>query len=313
MTRFLINRLLYAGAVLLGVTVLVFSLLHLSGDPLTGLLPPGSSPEQTASIRQQYGLDRPLPEQFATFLARAVRGDLGRSWRQGRPALDAVLERLPNTVALTAAAIALAAAIGLGLGLAAGARPGGFIDGLARLLAAIGQSIPGFWLGAILILAFAVRLRWLPSSGLDGPASLVLPTVALAAYPAAMLTRLLRASLIETLGQDFIRTARAKGLPTRVVVRGHALRNALLPALAFAGLQVGFLLSGAVVIEGVFAYPGIGQLALTAVADRDLPLIQAVALVVAVLIVGLNIAVDILARWLDPRVADATMAPSTGD
>ncbi len=312
MARFLINRLLYGGAVLLGVTVLVFSLIHLSGDPLAGLLPPGSSPEQAASIRRQYGLDRPLPEQYASFLTRALRGDFGQSWRQGRPALDAVLERLPNTIVLTALAIGLASAVGLGLGLAAGARPGGMIDIVARFLAAIGQSIPGFWLGTMLILAFAVRLRWLPSSGLDGPASLVLPTVALAAYPAAMLTRLLRASLIETLGQDFIRTARAKGLPSGAVVRGHALRNALLPALAFAGLQVGFLLGGAIVIEGVFAYPGIGQLALTAVADRDVPLIQAIALVVAALIVGLSMAVDILARWLDPRFAGATMAQAEG-
>jgi ABC-type dipeptide/oligopeptide/nickel transport system permease component len=176
------------------------------------------------------------------------------------------------------------------------------------LVAALGQAVPGFWLGTLLILVFAVRLQWLPSSGLDGPASLVLPTIALAMYPAAMLTRLLRASVIETLGQDFIRTARAKGLPQGEVLRGHAFRNALLPALAFAGLQLGFLLGGAVVIEGVFAFPGIGQLALTAVADRDVPLIQAIALVIAALIVGVGIAVDVLARWLDPRLAEPTAA-----
>ena len=305
MLRFLISRLLYGVAVLLGVSVLAFGLLHLSGDPLAGLVPPGSSPEQAASIRQQYGLDRPLPEQYVSFLARAARGDLGRSWRQGRPALDAVLERLPNTVMLTGLAVALAAIVGLGLGLAGGVRPGGVLDLLGRLAAALGQAVPGFWLGTVLILVFAVRLRWLPSSGLDGPGSLVLPTLALAAYPASMLTRLLRASLIETMDQDYIRTARGKGLPAGNVMRRHALRNALLPALAFVGLQFGFLLGGAVVIEGVFAYPGIGQLALGAVADRDLPLIQAIALVVAALIVLTGMAVDLLARWLDPRLTEA--------
>jgi peptide/nickel transport system permease protein len=310
MIRFLINRMLYAVTVLLGVTVLVFALIHLSGDPLAGLAPPGSSPEQEASIRKQFGLDRPLLEQYGTFLLRAGRGDFGESWRQGRPALDAVLERLPATLMLTAAAVAVASVVGLGLGLGAGARPGSVIDMAARAFASLAQAVPGFWLGTLLILVFAVRLHWLPSSGLNGPSSLVLPALALATYPTAMLARLLRSSLVDTMGQEYIRTARSKGLAERAVVVGHALRNALLPALGFAGLQIGFLLGGAVVIEGVFAYPGIGQLALGAVANRDLPLIQAFVIVVAVLIVGSSLLIDVAARWLDPRLADL---PSSGD
>lgn len=308
MVRFLINRILYAVTVLLGVTVLVFALLHLSGDPLAGLVPPGSSPEQEASIRKQFGLDRPLLEQYGSFLLRAGRGDFGESWRQGRPAMDAVLERLPNTLLLTAAALGIAGVAGLGLGLGAGARPGSVIDAAARVFASLAQAVPGFWLGTLLILVFAVRLQWLPSSGMSGPGSLVLPALALATYPTAMLTRLLRSSLVETMGQEYIRTARSKGLAERAVVLGHAVRNALLPALGFVGLQIGFLLGGAVVIEGVFAYPGIGQLALGAVAHRDLPLIQAFVIVVALLIVGSSLLIDLLARWLDPRLADVATA-----
>lgn len=308
MVRFLINRILYAVTVLLGVTVLVFALLHLSGDPLAGLVPPGSSPEQEASIRKQFGLDRPLHEQYGSFLLRAGRGDFGESWRQGRPAMDAVLERLPNTLLLTAAALGIAGVVGLGLGLGAGARPGSVIDAAARVFASLAQAVPGFWLGTLLILVFAVRLQWLPSSGMSGPGSLVLPALALATYPTAMLTRLLRSSLVETMGQEYIRTARSKGLAERAVVLGHAVRNALLPALGFVGLQIGFLLGGAVVIEGVFAYPGIGQLALGAVAHRDLPLIQAFVIVVAILIVGSSLLIDLLARWLDPRLADVATA-----
>lgn len=308
MIRFLINRMIYAVSVLLGVTVLVFALIHLSGDPLAGLVPPGSSPEQEASIRKQFGLDRPLLEQYGSFLLRAGQGDFGESWRQGRPALDAVLERLPATLMLTAAAIVVASVVGLGLGLGAGARPGGAVDMAARVFASLAQAVPGFWLGTLLILVFAVRLHWLPSSGLSGPGSLILPALALATYPTAMLTRLLRSSLVETMGQEYIRTARSKGLAERAVVIGHALRNALLPALGFAGLQIGFLLGGAVVIEGVFAYPGIGQLALGAVANRDVPLIQAFVIVVAVLIIGSSLLIDVAARWLDPRLGDLASA-----
>ena len=312
MLRFLAGRLVYAFAVLLGVTSLVFGLLHLSGDPLAGLVPPGSSPEQAAALRRGFGLDRPLGEQYVRFLTRAARGEFGASWRQQRPALEAVLDRLPATLALTAAAVALAVSIGGGLGIAAGMRRGGVVDAAARMVVLLGQALPGFWLGTLLILVFAVRLRWLPSSGLEGPRSVVLPAVTLAAYPAAAIARLLRAGLIEAMAGDYVRTARGKGLAPWAVARRHALRNALLPALAYAGLQASFLLGGAVVVEAVFAYPGVGQLALGAVADRDLPVVQAFVVVLAALIVGINVVVDALARWLDPRVRTESLEPGRG-
>ncbi len=302
MLRFILRRIGYAALVLFGVTTLVFILIHVSGDPLAGLVPPGSSPEQLAQLRVAYGLDRPLPAQYVTFLGRAVRGDFGESWRQGRPALTVVLERLPATLALAGAATALASIVGIGLGIAAGWRSSGAVDLAARLVALAGQAIPGFWLGTILIAYFAARLHWLPSSGLEGPASLVLPAVTLAALPAAALTRLVRAGLRETRRADWLRTARAKGLPEDTVLRRHALRNALLPALAFVGVQAGFLLGGAVVVESVFAYPGIGLLALNAVADRDLPIIEAFVALVAVTIVIVEIGVEVAARLLDPRL-----------
>jgi peptide/nickel transport system permease protein len=308
MAGFLINRLLHAVAVLFGVVSVTFILLHLAGDPLAGLIPPGASPEVENQIRSAYGLDRPVPEQYVDFVGRAMRGDFGDSWRQGRPALGSVLERLPATLALTAVASALAVTIGCVLGVIAAARPGSTWDIGARLTALLGQAVPAFWLGTMLILFFGVDLQWLPSSGLEGPSGVILPALALAAYPAATLTRLLRASMIETLGADYIRTARAKGLSRSRILVGHALRNAALPALAFTGLQVGFLLGGAVIVEGVFAYPGIGGLALDAVAARDIPLIEAFVWVVAVMILVVNILTGAITVLVDPRLREDGLA-----
>ncbi len=302
MLRFLFMRLVHAIAVMFGVASLVFALLHVSGDPLSGLVPPGSSPEQEEILRQRYGLDASIGEQYVRFLRRVVTGDFGESWAERRPALDAVVERLPATLSLAGLALALALAVGIPLGMAAGARPGGVIDVLATGFALLGQAVPGFWLGTLLIIVFAVRLRWLPSSGGDGAEALVLPAVTLAAYPAATIARLLRASLIETLRRDYIRTAAGKGLRRGTVVRRHALKNAALPTLAFVGLQAGFLLGGAVVVEAVFAYPGVGRLAIEAASDRDIPLVQAFVVVLAAMIVGVNLTVDLLARWFDPRI-----------
>jgi len=302
MLPFFAQRLGHAVAVMFGVASLVFALLHVSGDPLSGLVPPGSSPEQQDVLRQRYGLDASIGEQYLRFLGRAVTGDFGESWAERRPALGAVFERLPATLSLAGVALVLALAIGIPLGIAAGARPDGVVDLLATGFALLGQALPGFWLGTLLIIVFAVRLKWLPSSGGEGVDSLLLPALTLAAYPAATITRLLRASLIETLRRDFIRTAEGKGLSRREVVRRHALKNAALPTLAFVGLQAGFLLGGAVVVEAVFAYPGVGRLAIEAANDRDIPLVQAFVVVLAALIVGINLLVDLLARWFDPRI-----------
>jgi peptide/nickel transport system permease protein len=267
-------------------------------------MPPGAAPEVESQIRAAYGLDRPLSEQYLDFVGRAMRGDFGDSWRQGRPALEAVLERLPATLWLTALATILAVVVGTFLGVSAAARPGSAWDIVARSTALLGQAVPAFWLGTMLILLFSVGLQWLPSSGLEGPGGIILPALSLAAYPAATLTRLLRASVIETLGADYIRAARAKGLSRSRILIGHALRNAALPALAFTVLQVGFLLGGAVIVEGVFAYPGIGGLALDAVAARDIPLVEAFVWVVAVMILVVNLLTDTLAMLLDPRLRE---------
>jgi peptide/nickel transport system permease protein len=299
---FLLNRMAYSLAVILAAATAVFIMIHLSGDPTAGFTAPGASPEQQQIVRERFGLDRSLPEQYLTFLRRAATGDFGESWRARRPASDAVLERLPATLRLAGAAIVLALAIGLPLGILAGERPGGVRDLAASLLAVTGQAIPTFFLGTVLILLFAVRLKWLPSSGGDGWRAVVLPAVALALYPAAIVARLIRGSLREVLASDFIRTAAGKGLSRRSIVTGHALRNAALPTLAYVGLQIGFLLGGAVIVEGVFAYPGIGLLALNAVEDRDLPVVQATAILVAGMIVIVNFAVDLLARTIDPRL-----------
>jgi peptide/nickel transport system permease protein len=308
MISFLINRLLHAVAVLFGVVSVTFALLHVAGDPLAGLIPPGAAPEVESQIRVAYGLDRPLAEQYLDFVGRAMRGDFGDSWRQGRPALGAVLERLPATLWLTVVATTLAVTAGSSLGVMSAARPGSLWDIVARMTALLGQAVPAFWLGTMLILLFAVDLQWLPSSGLEGPGGVILPALSLAAFPAATLTRLLRASMIETLGADYIRTARAKGLSRSRILIGHALRNAALPALAFTGLQVGFLLGGAVIVEGVFAYPGIGGLALDGVAARDIPLVEAFVWVVAVMILVVNILTGALTALLDPRLREDGLA-----
>jgi peptide/nickel transport system permease protein len=299
---YILQRLIHSLGVLLFVTTAVFGLIHLAGDPTAGFTAPGASPAQQQVIRERFGLDRPLPVQYVTYLSHALRGDFGESWRSRQPAMRTVLERLPSTLELAGAALALAIVVGVPLGIAAGSRPGTVVDLFASSTALLGQALPGFFLGTLLILVFAVRLHWLPSSGGDGWQALVLPAIALAAYPTAIIARLLRASLIETLGADYIRTARGKGLNEGAVMLGHALRNAALPTLAYVGLQAGFLAGGAVVIEGVFAYPGIGQLALGAVSDRDLPVVQAVTIVVAALIVGVSLIVDFLARLIDPRL-----------
>jgi peptide/nickel transport system permease protein len=299
----ILQRILYALLVMLAVASLAFASVHLSGDPLAGFTAPGASPQDKAAIRHNLELDRPLSVQYLRFLAHASHGDFGDSWRAREPATNAVIDRLPATLRLAGVALALALLIGIPLGALAGAKPGGSLDFIASTAALLGQALPGFWLGALLILLFSVRLHWLPSSGGHGVKSLILPAIALAAYPAAFLARLVRSSVVETLNQDYIRTARGKGLRNAVVIRVHALRNALLPALAYAGLQAGFLLGGAVVIENVFAYPGIGQLALNAFADRDLPVIQAFVTLVAAMIVLVNLLVDVAARRLDPRLS----------
>lgn len=305
MARSIATRLIYAVLVVFTAMSIVFALLHLSGDPADALIPPGSDPADVTALRAKFGLDRPLPRQYLDYMRHAARGDFGDSWRSGQPALNLVLGRLGATLLLVGCAFTIALLVAIPLGVMAGGgrqRPvGWFASGVGVL----GQALPAFWLGTLLILLFSVRLAWLPSSGWSGPRSLVLPAIALAAFPAATLMRIVRVSVADVAGAGYVRTANAKGLPERVVLWRHVARNAMLPAIAYAGVAGGFLVAGAVAVESVFAWPGIGQLALQSVASRDLPVIQAFVAVVAALIVGCNLMADLLALAADPRLRAA--------
>jgi peptide/nickel transport system permease protein len=300
--RFLAQRLAHLVWVLLAVSVLVFLLIHLSGDPIRLLTPLDAKPEDVERVRRLYGLDRPLPVQYLSFLKNAVRGNLGESFRFGQPAFGLVLQRVPATALLALTTIALTAAVGIPIGLWAGSRAGGVTDWLVSLVTFVFISLPSFWLGVLMILLFADRLRLLPASGFESPLHIVLPAATLAVYTTALITRLVRADIIEVLRQDFIRTAHAKGVAGRTVLARHALRNALISTVTVLGLQLGNLLGGSVVVEAVFAWPGVGWLMLQGIQTRDLPVVRAVVLVVGTAFVVINLVVDILYLYLDPRI-----------
>jgi len=279
------RRLVLLVPTLLGIVTLVFAFLHLvPGDPVEIMLGESAAPADVAALRRELGLDRPLPAQYARFLARAARGDLGRS------------------IALRTS---LALGLALPLGVAAALRPGSAVDRGARLVSLAGACLPGFWLGPLLILLFSLRLAWLPVSGRGGLAHLVLPATTLGLGMSAILVRLVRTSMIAALGEDFVRSARAKGAPEWRVVAVHALRNALLPVTTVAGLQAGALLAGAIITETIFAWPGLGRLLVQAIDARDYPLVQGCVLAIGVTYVGINTATDLLQRAIDPRLRDA--------
>jgi peptide/nickel transport system permease protein len=305
MARSIAARLTYTVLVVLTAMSAVFALLHLSGDPADALIPPGSDPDDVAALREKFGLDDPLAQQYLNYMRHAARGDFGDSWRSGQPALELVLQRLGATLLLVAAAFALALLVAIPLGVLVGSKRSRPLGWLASGVGVLGQALPAFWLGTVLILLFSVRLDWLPSSGREGVRSLILPAVALAAFPAATLTRIVRVSVADVAAADYVRTANAKGLPVRMVRWQHVARNAMLPAIAYAGVVAGFMVAGAVAVESVFAWPGIGQLALQSVASRDLPVIQAFVAVVAVLIVLANLLADLAATIADPRLREA--------
>jgi peptide/nickel transport system permease protein len=302
MLGYLLSRILYATAVVLGVSVAVFFLIRIGGDPSALFLPPEASLEDIERFRQQMGFDRPLVVQYFEFLGRAVQGDFGQSLRYDQPAMQLVLERVPATLILSGCALALSLLISVPLAIAAATHRGSAIDRGGLVISLIGQSFPTFWLAIMLILILSETFQLLPPSGRHGWQTLVMPTVTLAAYSTAIITRLLRSSMIEVLQTDYIRTARGKGLPTRKVIFKHALRNAAIPTLTVLGLQVGALLGGAVITEEIFAYPGMGRLAIQAIANRDFTVVQAFVLFMAVLIVSINLTVDVAYGLLDPRL-----------
>jgi peptide/nickel transport system permease protein len=280
----------------------VFVTTRLSGDPAALLLSIYATPEDIARFRQAMGLNDPLALQYLHFLVNAARGDFGTSFQYHLPAMGLVLERMPSTLSLALAAMGFAVAVGLPAGVLAATRRGSIFDRLAGLAALIGQSVPVFWLGIVLIWVFAVSLGVLPSSGQGSPQHLVLPAIALGSYSAASIARLTRSSMLEVLGRDYVRTARAKGLAEPRVVLGHALKNVANPIVTVCGLQLGTLLGGAVVTEWIFAWPGVGRLAVDAVLARDYPLVQASVFVVALGFVVVNTLVDLSYQWLDPRI-----------
>jgi peptide/nickel transport system permease protein len=299
---YLARRLLYNAFVLVGVAFLVYALVFLASDPVRALAPIDAPPEVLDAIRRSYGFDQPLPVQFVRFLGRAVQGDFGTSIRFGQPAMSVVLERVPLTLTLGVLGLGVASLIAVPLGVLAAVRRGSRLDAFARAVAVAGQGIPNFVLGPVLVLVFAVTLRWLPVSGAAAPSSFVLPALVVGVGSAAGLVRILRSSLLEVLGQEYIRTARAKGLSEGSVLARHAFRNAAIPVVTFLAFDVAALLSGIVVVERVFQYPGMGLLAVQAITNRDLPVIQAFVFLAALLIVTVNLVLDVVYTLLDPRV-----------
>jgi peptide/nickel transport system permease protein len=303
LSRYVVRRILQAVIVLWGVSVIVFALLRLApSDPITLMLAETASPEQIAAARHQLGFDRSIPEQYAIFVGRAVRGDLGQSIFFGEPATLVVLRAMPNTLVLAALAFALSLAVALPVGVLSALYRDTLWDYLGVGIALIGQATPSYWLGIILILVFSVWLHLLPTSGSFGPQYIILPAVTLSAVLTPIVTRLARSGMLEVLGEDYLRTARAKGLPNRVVIWRHAFRNMLIPLVTVLGLQLSSLLGGAVIIEQVFAWPGVGQIAVHAITTRDYPIVQASVLLVSSVFVFLNLAVDLLYAQIDPRI-----------
>lgn len=311
MLRYLVRRLLFSLLVVAGVVTLVFSLMHLiPGDPTAAILGTEATPEARAALRQELGLDRPLLVQYGNWWWRLLHGDLGRSVMVKQPVGSLIMERLPTTVPLAVLAMLIAVAIAIPAGIISALRRNSWIDAGVSVLAFSGLSIPDFWLGVLLILGFSLHLRIFPPGGyvsiIDHPIEslrhLLLPAIALGAAFAAALTRMIRSSLLEVLGHDYIRTARAKGQrETRIVIR-HALRNALIPAVTIMGVQFGTLLGGTLIIEQVFALPGLGRLTVQAVLDRDFPLVQGCVIVIATIFVFANLLTDLLYVYIDPRI-----------
>lgn len=324
MTAYIARRLLHTIFVILGALLLVFALIHLiPGDPALVILGVDATPEELERLRSVLGLNQSLPVQFARYLGRVAQGQFGDSIFQHEPVIKLILERLPATIELTAAAMLLAITLGVVTGVISAIRPYSLFDAAATLLALAGVAMPVFWLGMLAILLFALQLNWLPSFGRsvgvveasleflragnisalgDALKHLVLPALTLGAFSAALISRLVRSAMLEALNQDYVRTARAKGLTEFRVITDHALRNGLIPVVTVVGLQVGVLLGGAVITETIFAWPGLGRLLINAISQRDYPLVQGVVFMTVLIVSIINLTVDLLYAWLNPRV-----------
>jgi ABC-type dipeptide/oligopeptide/nickel transport system permease component len=299
---YLLRRLLQSLLVLLGISFVVFAILHLTGDPALVLLPPDATAEDVRLFRERMGFNDPFFVQYWRFLGGALRGDFGESIRHGEPAFTLVVERMPATLELAGAALGIALALAIPAGILSAVRRNTVLDYVATVVALLGQSMPTFWLGIMLILLFSVRWNLLPSSGHGTLAHLVLPAVTLGLFTTARITRLTRSGMLEVLGQDYIRTARAKGVGGRPIVWKHALKNAAIPIVTIVGIELGTLLGGSVITETIFAWPGVGRLSVQAIYNRDYPVVQAAVFTLASTFVLVNLVVDVLYTYLDPRI-----------
>jgi peptide/nickel transport system permease protein len=303
MRRYIQRRLLLAVLTYWAVSTVVFGLLYLTGDPVAVLLagtPAGQT--QLEELRHELGFDQPVPVQYVRFLLGAVRGDLGKSLRSGEPAMLLVLRRVGFTIQLAVLAMGIALLVSVPFGIISATLRGSLVDRSLMLLSMVGQSMPIFWVGLLMIAVFAVGLRWFPAGGAGGIQYLVLPAVTLALYPMARITRLVRSSLVDVLNQDYILAARARGLWETLVVGKHALKNASLPVVTIVALQFGYMLGGAVITETIYGWPGIGHFTVTAIYERDFPVVQAAVVLASGMFIGLNFLVDLLYGYLDPRI-----------
>lgn len=305
MSTYLLRRLLTSILVLIGVSILVFLIIHLvPGDPVSAMTGRQRvSAQEAAELRERLGLNDPIPVQYLNYVNKVLHGDLGRSLRNKVPVTTAIADQLPSTIQLAAFALIFAAVIGLTLGILASTRQGTWVDSVSMTLAVSGMSIPTFWLGLLFIIFFSIRLGWFPSTSTGNSVrSLILPALTLGLPEAAIISRVVRASMLDVLHKEFITAARAKGLNELVVVMRHALRNALIPVVTFIGLQMGYLLAGSTVVESIFARQGIGRLAVSAIAARDYPMVQGVVLVTATVYVLVNTLTDILYAVINPQI-----------
>ena len=299
---YILKRLFHSIFVLVGISLVVFIILHLTGDPAALLMPMDATPDQIAQFRKEMGFTDPLIVQYWRFFKGTLHGDFGLSFRHSQPALDLVLERMPATIQLTLAAMIIAMIIAVPVGIISAIRRNSILDHIGMTGALLGQSTPVFWLGIMLILVFSVTIQWFPSSGRGAIEHLVLPAVTLGMFSMARTARMMRSSMLEVLGQEYMKTAKAKGLSPRMVILKHALKNALIPVVTIVGMELGTLLGGAVITETIFAWPGVGRLAVQAIYNRDYPVVQAAVFLLAAIFVLVNLLVDILYTYLDPRV-----------
>ena len=305
MSAYILKRLLQGVVAIVGALLIVFVAQRLSGDPVALMLPMDAGEEEFATMRAALGLDRPLPLQFAIFLGQALQGDFGQSYQWESAAMPLLLERLPATLELALAGLVFALLLAIPLGVVSALHRGGIVDRAAKLFAMLGQAVPGFWIGLLLILFVAVELQWLPAFGRGGLSHLVLPAIALGWYPVAAMTRTLRSAMLDILDSDYVRMERAIGLPERWIVWRYALRNAMVPLVTMIGVYFANMLGGAFVIEVVFAWPGVGRAVVDAVFARDFPVVQAGVVLAAVVFVVVNLVVDLSYGLIDPRIRHA--------